>query len=88
MTKFPTPERPGHYWAKLRLHDDPDKRSFRWEVVQVWDNYPRPWCEADIENGECMLASVPGVEGSHALDAFVWGPKVPWPTELGREQPE
>ena len=77
MAKYPVPEQPGHWWAKLRLHDDPELLSVDWEVVQVFDNIVRPWCEADIEAGECMLASVPGIEGGQRLDAFVWGPQVP-----------
>lgn len=77
-----TPERPGHYWAKLKLADNPDHISSDWEVVQVWDNVLRPWCEADIETGECMMASVPGIEGGHLLDSFVWGPPVSKPESL------
>ena len=82
MSTYPTPEQEGHFWAKLKLTDNPDHRSVDWEVVQVWDNIPRPWCEADIETGECMMASVPGVEGGHTLDAFVWGPAVYKPVTL------
>ena len=74
--KHPTPEHPGHYWAKLRLADDPDHNSVDWEVVQVFDNIMRPWCEADIETGECMLAHVPGTSNPYPLDAFVWGPSI------------
>lgn len=80
--KYPTPEQPGHYWAKLKLADNPDHNSVSWEVVQVYDNYPRPWCEADIESGECMLACVPGIVEAQAIDLFVWGPKVTRPKEL------
>ena len=72
----PTPEQPGHYWAKLRLADNPDDNSVDWEVVQVFDNILRPWCEADIETGECMMASVPGILSAYPLDAFVWGPLI------------
>ena len=79
---YPTPETEGHYWAKLRLAEDPDHNSVNWEVVQVFDNIPRPWCEADIETGECMMVHVPGIEQSQALDAFVWGPPVPVPAAL------
>lgn len=82
MSKYPTPEQEGNYWAKLRLADDPDLNSKDWEVVQVFDNIARPWCEADIESGECMMVSVPGIEEAQLLDAFVWGPPVVKPVEL------
>jgi len=75
--KYPTPEREGHWWAKLKMHDNPDLNSVDWEVVQVWDN------NGNERNGAPpYLASVPGVEGSHPLDAFVWGPPVHKPHEL------
>lgn len=80
--KFPTPEREGHWWAKLRLAENPDHNSVGWEVVQVFDNILRPWCAADIETGECMMAHVPGIEQGYPLDAFVWGPPVHLPAEL------
>jgi hypothetical protein len=78
----PLPAHEGHYWAKLKLADNPDNNSADWEVVQVFDNILRPWCEADIETGECMMASVPGVQGCQPLDAFVWGPSISKPEEL------
>lgn len=74
MSRHPTPDREGHWWAKLRLHDNPDLNSVNWEVVQVFDN-----------NGEgefAFMASVPGIEGGQPIDAFVWGPHVPMPAEL------
>lgn len=82
MGRYPTPEHEGHWWAKLKLADNPADNSSQWEVVQVWDNILRPWCEADIETGECMMVSVPGLEGSQLIDAFVWGPPVPKPEGL------
>ncbi len=87
MTKYPTPDHEGHFWAKLKLADAPegeDWTSHDWEVVQVFDNIIRPWCEADIETGECMMVHVPGVERSQAIDAFVWGPAVHKPAELNQ----
>lgn len=80
--KYPTPEQEGHYWAKLKLAENPDNNSPDWEVVQVFDNILRPWCAADIETGECMLVFVPGIEESQLLDAFIWGPFVPKPEDL------
>lgn len=85
-SKYPTPEREGHWWAKLKLAEDGHK-SVQWEVVQVFDNIMRPWCEADIETGECMMAHVPGIEQSYPLDAFAWGPSVHLPPELERSTP-
>jgi len=82
MPKYPTPENEGHYWAKLKLADNPDNNSVNWEVVQVFDNIMRPWCEADLEGGEHMMVSVPGVSGGQLLDAFVWGPFIPMPPDL------
>lgn len=84
MTTYPTPDAEGHYWAKLKLADNSDHNSFSWEVVQVYDNIMRPWCEADIEGGECQFVHVPGIEQSQPIDAFVWGPPVPLPEELKR----
>lgn len=71
---YPMPTHEGHWWAKLKLHDNPDLNSVDWEVVQVFDN-----------NGDgdlAFMASVPGLEGSQPLDAFVWGPKVHKPAQL------
>lgn len=82
MTKYPTPEKEGYYWAKLRLADNEDDNSIDWEVVYVFENISKPWCEADIESGECMMVSVPGLEGGQRIDAFVWGPTVVKPEEL------
>lgn len=82
MSRYPTPEREGHWWAKLKLAENPDHNSSDWEVVQVFDNILRPWCEADIETGECMMAHVPGLEQSQPLDAFIWGPPVHKPEDL------
>lgn len=72
--KYPTPAREGHWWAKLRLHDNPDLNSVNWEVVQVFDN--------NGEGNERYMASVPGVEGGQPIDAFVWGPPVHLPEGL------
>lgn len=80
--KYPVPTTEGHYWAKLKLADNPDDNSPDWEVVYVFDNISRPWCEAEIESGECQMVSVPGLEGANAVDAFVWGPEVIKPKDL------
>ncbi len=78
----PLPDREGHYWAKLKLADNPDDNSVDWEVVQVFENIAQPWCEADVLTGEHIMVSVPGIEGAQRLDAFVWGPFIPKPWEL------
>lgn len=83
MAKFSTPDREGHFWAKLKLHDNPDLNSVDWEVVQVFENGCGDLCEADIERGEVRwLAHVPGIEKGQPLDAFVWGPPVEKPANL------
>lgn len=85
MSTYPMPGREGHWWAKLRLHDNPDLRSVNWEVVQVFENMSGDPCEADVERGYLKwMVSVPGIEGGQPLDAFVWGPPVHLPEELAR----
>lgn len=78
MSPYPTPTREGHWWAKLRLADNPDNNSTDWEVVQVFENGG-----VDPQGPEYYMASVPGIEGGQRLDAFVWGPPVQRPAELG-----
>lgn len=74
MSRHPTPAREGHWWAKLKLADNPDDNSSDWEVVQVFDN--------NGEGDEKYMASVPGIERGQRLDAFVWGPPVHKPEGL------
>lgn len=76
MTRYPTPNLEGHWWAKLKLHDNPDLNSVDWEVVQVFDN--------NGEGDEAFMVSVPGIEGGQRIDAFVWGPAVHLPEGLRR----
>lgn len=79
MAKYPTPAGEGHFWAKLKLADEPegeDWNSTGWEVVQVFDN--------NGEGEEAFMVAVPGVQRSQRLDAFVWGPAVRLPEELRR----
>ena len=75
MSKHPTPAKEGHFWAKLKLHNESDLNSVNWEVVQVFDN--------NGEGDEAFLASVPGIENGQRIDAFVWGPEVIKPRGLG-----
>lgn len=74
MSKYPTPDREGHYWAKL-VHPSgvPDDevenlRSTDWEVVAVYEN------GAD---GDFYRAFVPGIAATQAIEDFIWGPRVP-----------
>ncbi|KEP71748.1 hypothetical protein DL1_00040 [Thioclava dalianensis] len=72
MPKHPTPNRPGHYWAKLvhptRMPEGEDWASTDWEVVQVNDN--------NGEGDERLSVSVPGIEPGQWIPDFVWGPEV------------
>lgn len=75
--KYPTPTQPGHWWAKLRLANQPSNEDWNspdWEVVQVFDN--------NGDGDEAYMAFVPGVPIPQVLDAFVWGPEVLKPDEL------
>lgn len=74
MSTYPIPAREGHWWAKLKLADNPDDNSVNWEVVQVFDN--------NGEGDETFMVSVPGIERGQLLDAFVWGPPVHRPENL------
>lgn len=74
---YATPAREGHWWAKLKLHDNPDLVSVDWEVVQVFDNNG-----SEANGAPPFMASVPGIEGGQPIDAFVWGPAVQKPKEL------
>lgn len=77
MAAYTTPDREGHWWAKLKLADQPDGEEWNsvdWEVVQVNDN--------NGEGDETFMVSVPGVPRAQRLDAFVWGPPVARPPEL------
>lgn len=79
MATYPMPAREGHWWAKLRLADQPDGEEWNspdWEVVQVHDN--------NGEGDEAFMVAVPGVPRAQRLDAFVWGPPVHLPEELKR----
>lgn len=76
MAKYPTPDRPGHYWAKLvhpsQMPLGEDWRSADWEVVSVDINDP---CGSQGDP-EYLSVLVPGVEPTQWVDDFVWGPRV------------
>lgn len=74
MAKFPTPTRPGHFWAKQKLTDsETETPSGEWEVVQVFDH------EYD---GKTMRVFVPGMGESEPTENFFWGPEVTLPAGL------
>lgn len=72
--RYPTPEKPGHFWAKLihpsRMPEGEDWRSTDWEVVQVFEN------SADPNDEEYLGVHVPGIEPCQWVQDFVWGPRV------------
>lgn len=74
--KHPTPNKPGHFWAKWQIASEATKAgdeltpSPNFEVVQVFEN------STDVADPEHLLVYVPGVEACQALDAFFWGAEV------------
>lgn len=77
MTKrYPTPEKPGHYWAKWRIAADGTHEGEEltpcdtWEVVQVNDN------GGEAGSLEELSVSIPGVRETQWRDGFIWGPRV------------
>lgn len=80
MPKYPTPTKPGFYWAKL-VHPSnelpgEDWASTQWEVVDVFAN------TLDTSDDDYLRVSVSGVAPSQNLIDFVWGPEVAKPLEL------
>lgn len=80
MTTFPTPTKPGFYWAKWKIADegtpegDLQTPSNTWEAVDVFEN-----C-IDPEDDEYLRVHVPGQAMSQSIENFFWGPgplKVP-----------
>lgn len=74
--KYPTPNKPGHFWAKWQIASEATRDgdeltpSPNFEVVQVFEN------STDGNDPEHLLVYVPGVEACQALDAFFWGSEV------------
>lgn len=81
MARYPTPDREGHYWAKLvhptKMPAGNDWRSLDWEVVFVVHN------GGDNPNEEWGVL-VTGVGPMQWLVDCVWGPRVDMPPELGK----
>lgn len=78
MSKYPPPNREGHFWAKL-VHpfnqpEGEDWKSITWEVVAVWDN--------NGEGDEIFTVHVPGIGPSQWIPDFIWGPEVIKPVDL------
>lgn len=73
MSRYPTPDHEGHWWAKLihpsRMPEGEDWKSLNWEVVQVVDN------NGEVDEKWSVL--VPGIEPCQWLPDFVWGPEIP-----------
>lgn len=77
MKRYPTPEKPGHYWAKL-VHpsgttDDETAASVNFEVVQVGINDPL----GKVGEPEYLSVLVPGLAPSQWVEDFIWGPRIP-----------
>lgn len=72
MPKYPTPMRPGCYWAKLirpsRMPEGEDWKSQDWEPVVVFDN--------GGEGDEALGVFVPGIGPVQWVPDFVWGPEI------------
>jgi hypothetical protein len=77
MKRYPIPEKPGHYWAKLvhpsGMPDGEEWKSLDWEVVQI-----------DINDyggkvgDKCYLGiHVPGIAATQWVEDFIWGPRIP-----------
>ena len=78
MHRYPTPTKPGFYWAKLvhpnNMPPGEDWKSTHWEVVAVWDN--------NSTGDEALAVHVPGLAETQWIPDFIWGPQVTRPEEL------
>jgi len=73
------PTKPGYYWALWITTAEgtaDDSLSGKWEIVEVWENFPGEPCEADDEHAPKWGVSVHGVEKSQWLENFKWGSEV------------
>lgn len=77
MKRYPTPEKPGHYWAKLvhpsGMPDGEEWKSTDWEVVQVDIND----YQGKVGAPEYLSAHVPGIAAPQWVEDFIWGPRIP-----------
>jgi hypothetical protein len=77
MKRYPTPEKPGHYWAKLvhpsGMPEGEDWQSMYWEVAQVHvnDNLGK------VGDPEYLSVYVPGIAVAQWVEDFIWGPRIP-----------
>ena len=74
---YPTPTKPGFYWAKWRIADQDDAMTEeyesylpcnKWGVVDVFEN-----C-LDTSVAEYLRVHIPGVSDGQSLENFFWGP--------------
>lgn len=67
---WPTPTKPGFYWAKWRLAEDASTTSIgvsdRWEVVEVE--------RGDLGYDAEFIVSVAGEPIAQPIENFFWGP--------------
>ena len=76
MSAYPTPTKPGFYWAKWKIADEGTRDgddltpNDRWEPVEVAINSGSP------DDPDYLRVDVPGVERSQSLGNFFWGPEV------------
>jgi hypothetical protein len=74
MTKHPTPEKPGFYWAQWRIADDGTQDNGdlpppgTWEVVDVFEN------NDDVTDAAHLRVHVSGVSRGQSIENFFWGP--------------
>lgn len=72
MSRYPTPNRPGFWWAKLvhpsRMPEGEDWASRDWEPVEVFDNG---------EGDEALGVFFPGIEPVQWIPDCIWGPEIP-----------
>lgn len=72
-TRYLTPKKNGHFWAKQKLTDSlTETPSGEWEVVQTFES-------GDYD----IRVFVAGMGQSEPVENFFWGPEVPLPAELG-----
>ena len=85
VEKYPTPNKPGFYWAKWKIKepgttDEFDKPSDIWEVVEVFEN------GGDSEDPEYYMVFVGGVQKPQNIANFYWGYEIEphWSPKKGK----
>lgn len=76
MKRYATPEKPGHYWAKLvhpsGMPDGEVWQSANWEVVQIGINDHA----GKVGEPRYLSVMVPGIAPPQWVEDFIWGPRV------------